>query len=383
MKPIQFFILLISFLFFGGVLSGCETTKNMMTGLFGSANNEEKNVDPKIKAEQQASLEQADQKFISGAFAESEKSYNDFIARQPKSIFLARAQLGLARSLDQQSRWSESLPIYLELIERYRSKKPEIVAQSLFYVSSVYENLGREIEAWAAINESESLKSYLPKEKSTAELPARLASLAYRIGKKDEAAKYFKEAEKGFATLYSEDEEAPADKANIQMSSWYAMGSLSNRNVNPDNLKAYIETLQMLQIFLLRAIEKNGPWSDLSLQVLTKSYDAAWKVVIELQPQQGVDKLTASSELHQTQSRWMNVITESLQKLDQYAVVDENSSKTHQELKKYIDGMNLKSQRFLVSLPPESLPTLESQKRNELKREGQIVDHPEAELQRK
>ena len=123
------------------------------------------------------------------------QKYIEFQNANPQSNFLQETRVGEARSLAGLSKWSESVPIFLDVYLKTKQDHPQIAALAMYYLSFSYEALGDDVKTITALLDAKKLSRYLPVEVSQAEIPARLAMLYGKFGRNKEAADYLNEAE--------------------------------------------------------------------------------------------------------------------------------------------------------------------------------------------
>ena len=324
--------------------------------------------DPKERAEQELILENADLLFEDMKFSEAENQYRLFIKSYPHSIFYHRAQLGLARSLDMQRKSAESIQLYRDTVNSSQSTQPDIAVLALFFSSWAYENVGQEEAAVTALKDVEARANLLPREKALAELPARLAALYNKTGQIELAQKYFKLSERGFAQAYPD---AGAETSILKARSYYLIGQISNEQLSIENIKNFLDTLSMVQIFTLKSIETGqAKWSRRALGSLINSYEKALATVMNLEAIKSKDELAAEKEKIETQQKWIVAILVNLEKLDMYTSSESfsNSGIVHAELKKFINEYRIKCHTELSGFKELNLETIDSRERKSLKK---------------
>lgn len=93
---------------------------------------------------------------------------------------------------------------YRQVVQGSVKKYPRLQALSLYNLSSVYECLGDDTKALASLLEARRLKSHLPPQMASTEMPARLAAFYAELGDRKTAMKFFDEASQGLKQVGAE-----------------------------------------------------------------------------------------------------------------------------------------------------------------------------------
>jgi hypothetical protein len=246
----------------------------------------------------------------------------------------------------------------------------------MFLLSYFFEAIGDEPRLLASLKDAERLKDKLPDEQKFAEVPARMAAALNRMGQSKDAKIYYQQAERGVATILSKGN----SKENLQKISqlYFMMGNMSTAHLSAENLQAHLDTLALLQVFLLRSIEVNGAgWSDLSYENLKENYVNIWQVVMHWPENKSMDKAVSENLKKETQDRLVGQILRMVNQLKLYKApetADKNNKLT--ATYEYLNKLEKSGNEFLLAKKEINELTPEAKKRQSLKREGTV--HSEA-----
>lgn len=327
-------------------------------------------IDPRVRQEQERELKKADQALEARDFSFAEKQYSQFQLNFPNSIFYQRAQFGLARSLEEQGRWSEAAALYRLTVDATYERQKSIAAQALFELSFCYENLGDESRVLASLMEALKFKEQLSPEQRLAEIPARLAASYQRMGLVKESEEALRKAEAGIF-------EIQAARGHDSQPQWLAqiyhrMGRFSTNQLSYGNLQAHLDTLKMVQIFSLRGAEAQGePWSGLAVQRLIENYRDFWNLIQQIPLNQTINIDVAKRERAERQIHFTGQFLALINDL-RLNRMPENKDLTGavQNLFSYLNKIESQGKELLMSFGEQNILTLEAQKREGLKREG-------------
>jgi hypothetical protein len=343
------------------VLAGCASSSWMPT-----------HVDPALKARQEKELRSAQAALDAQRAEEAEKAFMAFQTKYPVSVFYQAAQVGEAKALELQGKWSEAAELYRQTIDATRETQPEIAAQALYEISFCYENLGDEARLIASLQDALRRKESLRPEWALAEIPARLAASYNRVGHLEEAQKYFHQAEEGMAQLQvMHNKEATSEWiARI----YYEMGLYSTHQLAFENLQASIDTLKMVQIFSLRSVEANGePWSQLAGEGLQVNYRDIWNTIQDIPLNHALDTAAAEREKRERQSDFVGQLLGLINDLRRHQTPEATRNEALKDLMKLMKSVEAQGAQFLASNHWHVQLTPESQQRNALKKEGVVL----------
>lgn len=339
-------------------------------------------VNPVLKAQQEKELRVAQGELDRQQAEEAEKSFTAFQIKYPISVFYQAAQIGKAKALELQGKWSEASTLYRASIEATRETQPEIAAQALYEISFCYENLGDEARLIASLQDALRLKDNLKPEWAMAEIPARLAASYNRVGRMEEAQKYFKQADQGVTQLkiMKDKDVTPEWIAHV----YYEMGLYSTNQLAFENLQASLDTLKMVQIFSLRSVEAAGePWSTLASQGLQGNYRDIWNTIQDIPQNRSMDVGAAEREKLDRQTEFVGQLLTLIQDLKRYRTPEVGKNQPLKELATLLKSVESQGSQFLSSTHTHTRLTPESVRRNALKKEGVVVKSTESPLPEK
>ena len=168
----------------------------------------------------------------------------------------------------------KALDRYREVVRGSAGKFTRIEVQALFRSSLMYECLGQDKKALAALLDAKKRGPALPLEIERAELPARLAATYSRLGNRPKALEYFNQANTGLKAILAS---GPTNRKQKEVlaRTLYFMGKLNpaQRTADADPM-GFLQSLSMQQPYLLQAIEIGNPvWSRKAQEDLTTAYD--------------------------------------------------------------------------------------------------------------
>lgn len=327
-------------------------------------------IDSRSRIEQEGEIKKANQALIERKFPLAEELYSQFQTHFPSSIFYQQAQFGLARSLEEQGRWSEAAALYRLTIDATQERQKRIAAEALFELSFCYENLGDESRVLASLMDSLRMKDQLSPEQHLAEIPARLAASYQRMGLVKEAEEALKKAEAGISQVRAEraNEASPQWLAQI----YHRMGRFSTNQLSYENLQAHLDTLKMVQIFSLRSAEAQGePWSGLAVQRLIENYRDFWNTIQQIPLNKAMNVDAAKRERAERQIHFTGEFLALINDLRLFRMPDEKgSTDAVQSLFVYLDKIESQGKELLMSFAEKNILTLDAQKRQGIKQEG-------------
>lgn len=169
---------------------------------------------------------------------------------------------------------------YRQVVRLTNKKQPSIQAQALFRLSYAYECLNQDEKVVASLLDTRIRANHLPVEIAQAEVPARLAAAYARLGNRQVADRYFKEAERGLIVVQRKTKNS-AEKKQVLARTLFLMGKLSpaaSERQHPQNL---LRSIRYMQPYLLKATElEASPWSEKAAKALVKAYDQAWDSIL-------------------------------------------------------------------------------------------------------
>ncbi len=359
MKNLKVLLSLLVFLFF----SGCVHFPRMSSA---------ENTDPALKIQMQTRLDEAEKALEQQNYSQASELFSQFEKEYPHGMFLNRSKMGHGQALSGEGKNAEAAQIFHEVIDSSLGSQPEVVALASYYSSFCYEALGDEAKTYAALSDAKGLEAQLPPEVAKAQLPARLAAYYNRAGDLDTAKKYFHIAEKGISSAFRQDGN---DVRSAKAKTLYLMGELSSNQLSIENMQSQMDTLALMQIFLMRAVEINDPqWSALALKNLQGNYKDLWNTIANIPKNKALDAFAAEQEQNEARVHSWGEILELIQRLKVYreAVTTPGNQFAH-DLFAFLEQMETQAQEQLATAGTMPL-TPEAQKRQSLHREGTIRD---------
>ncbi len=276
-----------------------------------------------------------------------------------------------ARSLEGLKNWEESLSIYRE-INRNPLTPQDILAQSLYRQSFVYEALGQDEKVIATLLDLKRAEPNRKDELHLAELPARLATVYARMGNGKLANQYYAEAEKGIKAL-------KASRPENEINKWlpktlYYMGNMSIREFNTDNFENSIVPLQRAQEYLLKSVIMGDDlWSKRATAEIQKIYTDLIKLIETLPAPTNEDEEVALKEQQSRKWRMATLTLESLKKLrlawDSRPDMEDLEDK---EIVAFLSQKETDLGKILEENPVAVSPTKEVKERQGLKRKARV-----------
>lgn len=222
----------------------------------------------------------------------------------------------LGKVNEKKEEWSSAIEAYQAIISRSSDRQMDIVAMALYRLSYCYEAQNKNENTLATLIDAQRHKNYLPLEISTAEIPARIATVYARLNQIDWADRYTKIAEKGIFKLKALRKRNNQEWINRTL---YAMGTLNLSEINSENFPPLIRALKRNQKYLLQVVELHRPpWNKKAEQALISSYKKLWNFIdaYELPPSEDGEFDVVS--LARVKSEFLTHYLESLQILKGY-----------------------------------------------------------------
>jgi tetratricopeptide (TPR) repeat protein len=210
-------------------------------------------------------------------YADAAKTFDALLVAKPATEFDLVALYNAGAAYEGLGECTKASERYRSAVRSSGNKYPRIEAEALFRLSLMYECLGKDVKAIAALIDAKKRGKSLPLETLQAQIPARLAAAYARIGNRKKALEYFSVASEGLKKIIAR--ETPAQKKEILSRTLFMMGALTpaqrNAEVSP---QSFFQSLTMQQPYLLQAAEMGHPnWSKRAAEDLTAGYDNIWK----------------------------------------------------------------------------------------------------------
>lgn len=317
-KHQMFFYLMFWFLNF--LFMGCSLVSKKDTSALP--------IQPDQKIKMQTEIQLGLNYLNSRQFSDAENIFNNFLQQNPHSIFEGEVQLALGQTKIGQQQFFESVtPLKSALgFGNY---------DALVWLAIAYEAMGDETKVFAALTDATNHAQELSVSVRFTELPARWASYYHRQGDYEQAMTYFEQANKGLLRL--QEGLSDVEKKNQLSQAYYKMGVFSLNQLGADNAEKLIDTLNVLQLFLIRSMEQNqSSWSLLSLMNLKESYQTFKDFIINL----GESEFAQSTRVHPTDSE-NSAVTKKI-------ILLEKLLTTQQKAKNYVLLVNQENNSFLL-----------------------------------
>lgn len=305
-------------------------------------------VDPVVRAKMEQDLKSAEEQLKEQKYNEALEAFKKFGKDNPVSIFTQRALIGEARALEGLNEWTKAAAIYSNVISDTRETNPDVAALALYWSSFCYEALGDEARVIAALLDAYKMAEYLPAEKGKAEVPARLAAAYARIGNEEESRKYLQIADKGISSLFGNKSDTP-EMRESKSEIYYLMGHQSTAQLSEESLGSYLETLNLLQVYLLRGVELEGTkGGEHSQKQLMAQYRDLWVRIDAIRAPDGYDPVAGEVTRRQAKSKWAAELLDSVERLRQYRLPTEKG-KLVEELFSYLEEFENKAKQAILA----------------------------------
>lgn len=204
-----------------------------------------------------------------GQFDKALILFQDFIGKKPNSKYWAKAKFGEADAYEGQGKSQEALTILRKLRDLGFAENRPMAALASYKMSYVYESLGDDQQTLATLFEANAQADFLPEEVALAEIPARLAVLYSRMGKRSESLNWLAKADRG---LKKSIEVLGFDRQWVAKT-YYNMGRVSTQQLGNDNFLATVDAQRIVQVYHLKSLKlEDETWSTKSKQALLENY---------------------------------------------------------------------------------------------------------------
>ncbi len=260
--------------------------------------------------------------------------------------------------------------------ERYRrifnvakTKFEPIANQALYRLSYAYECLGADAKVISSLLDLRKKTNGIAEDISLAEIPARLAAAYARVENRDLSLQYYDLANQGLNQLRV-NFRSRAKYDDVMARTLFYMGRLTlpdeRAKVKP---KAYLENVRALQPYLVQAVIMDVPtWSQKSYQQLSNAYARLWDYVEQVKSSETKDVLLKEVEDRNARlaiAREAMISLGTLRKM--VTTVPIKPQSVPGEMLQFIDGQDKRFQSLLSANAVTTLPSLESQKRHQVK----------------
>lgn len=249
---------------------------------------------------------------------------------------------------------------YREVVRASAKKFPRMEGEALFRLSLMYECLGQDTKAVAALLDARKRGKQLPPEVTQAEIPAHLAAAYSRLGNRDKALEFFEQTGQGLKAIVARSTGSTRPQTELLARTLFLMGKLNPQQRSGEaSAESFMQSLSMQQPHLLQAVEINHPvYSPKAADDLELAYDNIWKYNFgePTGKRQFYERgLQVARELRRLRLPEANPMVDEI-----YARLDKTEARLNAELAKLAVTTRL---------------TPESEKREGLKQQGRLV-HP-------
>lgn len=306
-------------------------------------------------------------------------AFEDILTKKPTSEFEAVVFYNAGAAYEGMKDCKTAATRYRRAVVLSRGKLPQIEVQALYRLSYVYECLGSDTKVISSLLDVKKRDNYLTDDLMKAELPARLAAAYGRVGNREQAKKYFTEAEIGLRLTREKYKESARPK-EIMARILFFMGRL-NPPENQLEVKTgvYLENLRQLQPYLWHAVELDEPnWSKRAAEQIDLAYKNVWRLVDREKPD-SIEKDTdiVNRKLSLSKNRIVQSALISLRELKNLKLPNATPGRIEQDLTRELKLTENKFVTFLAqNAEPTNPLTSDAKRREGLRREGRVISSP-------
>jgi len=269
-------------------------------------------------------------------------------------------------------------------VARSAKSQPRIEVSALFRLGYVYECLGEDNKVVVSLVDVLRRSKHLDEDTARAELPARLAGAYARLGNRQEAEKYFKQALKGIQFLQAKHKES-RQLADTLAQSLFLMGkpNVSDRDWK-ENPVRQLKGLALTQLYLLQAAELESPkWSRRAADTIMESYDLVWKNLDSFSAEDVSDPQARSLAIKRQKQELLREALRSMRALKAQRIPRSQESMIIQNLFSDLENKERKVESQLTALGPYIPLSPEGEKISGLKRTGRVQSEKLSPLEKK
>lgn len=247
--------------------------------------------------------------------------FDNFVIRYPSSVYTQAAVMAKSDAQMKLQAYSEAAQGYRSVVEKTREFQPEIAAQAMYKLSFPYEEMGDEAKLIATLEDAIKFGQYLDLGVSVAEIPARMGAAYLRLGMLEESKKYFFQAQNGISQIKS------MEPDNSYLASiYFKMGNFSTHQMSFESLKVLMDTMNGLQLYLLKCIELGTTdYGAKCSESLNGYYQKFYQQIKEAPLNQSLDRQAAVRQQKFNQSQLIESLLSSIQDLWSFRAVDQLS----------------------------------------------------------
>ncbi len=325
-------------------------------------------VAPKVISKEQKLIkfEEGNKQMDTNQFRQAIETFESAHINYPATTLDSLLLFNLGLSYQQIDECQKAYDTFRKVIAYSNEKSPKLAARAKLKLAQNLACLGQGEKALLVLVELYNKRKHLPPAVGEAEVPAQIAVLYARNDQKDMAQKYLSIAEKGLLRL--------SGNRELMAETLYLMGDFSKMISKKVAWPKYISTYSLSKKYLVRAIllgENN--WSPKALQTLTTGFGRMWSFESSIQVNEdgqssAETKRNAKIEKHKLLKAMLTQVVRT-----KLLITPTKKPKPLQkELSNFLDKEELKVRNALASLSVAPETTKESDRLNQLKREGRI-----------
>ena len=306
--------------------------------------------------------------------------FTDLITQYPTTSYFHHAQYNLGLASEGLGKYPEAAQQYKSVAEFYQGTHNRDEVDALYRLSICYEVANDDPKVILTLLELQNHTALLGHDIADVELPARLAAAYARQGNHEQAESYFSKAEVGLKRLRAL--HPKGDTLLWLPKTLYSMGHLSppQKDLDPKSFENYLTSLVQTQEWLVQAAELgDNSWSKKAAEDLINIYFASWDVVEKHPTPSLPDKLLALKTQQEEQKGMAVNFDKAISKLKLERIPPSPLEPEASRLKTVFNSIDVlqKQNDALLQRPPvQDQPTVESQQREGLKRQGVIKEEP-------
>lgn len=292
-------------------------------------------------------------------YSEAAKIFDLLLVSQPGEEWELVTTYNSGAAYEGMGNCSKASDRYREVVRASAQNFQRMEALALYRLSLMYECLGQDTKAVAALLDAEKRGQALPLETIQAEIPARLAAAYSRLGNREKAMEYFEKAGLGLKAIVARSTGSTRPQTELLSRTLYFMGQLNPQQRKAEaNPEVFMQSISMQQPHLLQAIEMDHPiFSQKAADDLILAYGNIWKYKFDDPSKRRAfyeRGLQVAGELRRLKLPGANPLVEEV-----YQDVGKTEARLRAELSKSAETTRL---------------TKESEEREGLKQNGRLID---------
>lgn len=364
MKLIDKAVLLISS---GCLIISCSTSGDKN----GENSDSQKSITAEASQETMKEFNKGLEHLDNSEYESAAATFKRIITEHPTSEFQLISLYNLGAAYEGMNDCKSAGKTYRQVARSSLGKYRRLEAQALFRLSFAYSCVGEDAKTVVSLLDAKRRKDVLTDEVAMAEIPARLAAAYARMGNNDKASVYFDEAKKGLLYLRTKYSQRRAIN-DIMAKTLFFMGRMTPlyERLNNDAM-AYLESLQLLQAYLIEAVELNSKdWSPKAAEQLLEAYENVWQMIDGIELKSKSDPLYAKQKTKEFRA---SVVSEALINLKLLRDSRFPGTKSSPAMSGLLNSLELKERRFQNYLAINGIKnplTDEAEQREGLRRDG-------------